>query len=171
MQQLNPDTDHSRAFRDLALLLCVTLLSACSLINPHVTWDRPATGHFILQDGIEYANRAKDQYKKAVGDQAVLTNLAGVGLIPLGAAALGLGITGGHRNAITALGLTGAAGPRHRCLAQQQAASARLHRWDQGDELRRGCLATIVIFTPRARCVPSRFTTAQRIDRGFLATG
>jgi predicted nucleic acid-binding Zn-ribbon protein len=98
-----------RAFRCFSILLCVTVLSGCSLINPHVRWERPPGGNATLQDGIEYANNAKDEYKKAVGDQALLTNLAGVGLIPLGAAALGLGIAGGHRQAVAALGVTGAA--------------------------------------------------------------
>lgn len=81
------------------------------MINPHVKWDRPERGAKVtLQEAIDYANRAKDQYKRAVGDQAVLNSALALGLIPLSAAALGLGITEGSGKAITALGLTGAAG-------------------------------------------------------------
>ncbi len=51
-----------------------------------------------------------DAYIEAVGDQAVLTNAPAIGVIPFSAAALGLGITGSSPNAVTALGLSGAAG-------------------------------------------------------------
>ena len=94
------------------LLICGGLaLSGCSLLNPHVTWERPPEGQSVtLQSAIDYANRAKVAYKEATGDQAMLTSGLGLGLIPLSAAALGLGITGANGDAITALGLTGAAG-------------------------------------------------------------
>jgi hypothetical protein len=92
----------------LTLGLLVTLTTGCSLVNPHVRWQRPPDT--TLKDGIDYANRAKDRYKEAIGDQAALTTMTGLALIPLGAAALGLGITEGPGTAITALGLTGATG-------------------------------------------------------------
>ena len=103
----------------LTLLATSSMLSACALINPHVSWreiDRPkcsgdaSCGAVTLSDAIAYADNAKAAYKIALGDQARLPNLLALGLIPLGAAALGLGITGGSSAAITALGLTGAAG-------------------------------------------------------------
>lgn len=91
------------------LLASLVITSGCSLLNPHVTWERPDKGQPVtLQSAIEYANRAKDEYKNAVGDQALLTNGIGLTLIPLSAAAIGLGISGVDGNAITALGLTGA---------------------------------------------------------------
>jgi hypothetical protein len=104
--------------RVLAASLSVIALAGCSssLMNPHVTWARPpvvtlpdgSIRPVTLADGIAYANNAKDRYKEAVGDQTLLTNALAVGLIPLGAAALGLGVTGGGSTAITALGLAGA---------------------------------------------------------------
>lgn len=98
-----------RVLMGLTVLAHLASLPACSLVNPHVTWERPPSGGSTLRDGIDYANSAKDQYKKAVGDQAILANLMGIGLIPLGAAALGLGITDGSGTTIAALGLAGAA--------------------------------------------------------------
>ena len=76
------------------LLVCSSLaVSGCSLLNPHVTWERPVKGQDVtLQDAIEYANGAKDEYKKAVGEQASLTSGVALALIPLSAAAIGLGI-------------------------------------------------------------------------------
>lgn len=101
----------SRATIPVLLVCCGVMLSGCSLVNPHVTWDRPSEGQSVtLQAANEYANRAIVAYKEAAGDQAMLTSGLGLGLIPLSAAALGLGITGASSDAITALGLTGAAG-------------------------------------------------------------
>ena len=94
-----------------SLLLCTGVaLSGCSVWNPHVTWTREGGDEVTLAQAINYANRAKDAYKVAIGDQAVLTSGLGLGLIPLSAAALGFGIAGGSSDAVTALGLTGAAG-------------------------------------------------------------
>jgi hypothetical protein len=89
-------------------VLAVSLLSlvGCSLVNPHVRWPRPPGT--TLADAMKYAQAAMDRYSDAIGDQAVLNNGLALGLIPLGASALGLGMTGGNPAAITALGLTGA---------------------------------------------------------------
>ena len=93
-----------------ALLTSLVFASGCSLINPHVTWERTEPkAETTVQDGIDYANRAIDEYKAAIGEQAILTSVMGLGLIPLSLAALGLGITETDGNAIIALGLTGAA--------------------------------------------------------------
>ena len=93
------------------LLVCSSLVvSGCSLLNPHVTWERPEKGQPVtLQSAIEYANRAKDAYKEAVGDQALLTNALGTALIPLGAATLGAGIAGVSAEPLAYLALSGAA--------------------------------------------------------------
>lgn len=92
------------------LVVCSSLaVSGCSLLNPYVTWERPQSEDPSLQNGIDYANRAKDAYNAAVGDQALLTNGLALGLIPLSAAAIGLGIHQVSGEAVTALGLTGAA--------------------------------------------------------------
>jgi hypothetical protein len=96
------------ARRGWALVLLLLTAGGCSLVNPHVRWPRPEGR--TLADGIEYANRAKDAYKAAIGDQATLASLTGLALIPLGAAALGVGVTGGSSTTIAALGLGGASG-------------------------------------------------------------
>jgi hypothetical protein len=63
-----------------------------------------------LDYAIQYADNAKQAYRDALGHQSQLASMLGLGLIPLSAAALGLGIAGGSPTAIMALGLTGAAG-------------------------------------------------------------
>src|SRR5262249_10201678 len=55
------------------------------------------------------AERVKEAYRKALGNEAELQNWLGIGLIPLAAAAMGLGVSGGHTTQILALGLGGAA--------------------------------------------------------------
>lgn len=86
-------------------------LSGCAVINPHVAWkpSEKAKG-MALENAIAYADEAKAAYKRALGQQSQLASWLGIGLIPLGAAALGLGITGGNPAAVTALGLMGASG-------------------------------------------------------------
>jgi hypothetical protein len=79
------------------------------ITNPYVKPDGRPGGNVTLESAIGYANSAKDAYKEALGNQAELRSWLGIGLIPLGAATLGLGITGASPTAITVLGLTGAA--------------------------------------------------------------
>jgi hypothetical protein len=93
----------------------VVLVSGCTLVNPHVKWPPPTTpprqaSQIDLDYAIDYADSAKAAYRKALGTQSKLTSWLGVGLIPLAAASLGLGITGGPPAAIAALAATGAAG-------------------------------------------------------------
>jgi len=95
----------------VAIALAATLLvmSGCSVINPHVTWDRPKVepGQTItLQQGLDYADHAIKEYKDAIGHQAILTSIVGVSVISLGLATLGLGITEAGTKAVTILGLT-----------------------------------------------------------------
>ena len=95
--------------------LCLTaaaVLAAAGcagITNPYVKPDGRPGGNVTLESAIGYANSAKDAYKEALGNQAELRSWLGIGLIPLGAATLGLGITGASPTAITVLGLTGAA--------------------------------------------------------------
>ncbi len=63
-----------------------------------------------LSEAISYAEGVKYKYRDALGDEAVFSNVLGTGLIALGAATLGLGITGAGTTAITILGLTGSTG-------------------------------------------------------------
>lgn len=97
----------------VALSTILIVLSGCaSWFNPHVTWSRvPDTqADITLQDGFNTADRAIDEYKKAIGEQAILNSVSGVSLIALSAAALGVGITEASAEAVTALGLSAAAG-------------------------------------------------------------
>jgi len=99
-----------RATIPVLLICCSLAVSGCSLLNPHVTWPRPQRGEPVtLQSAIEYANDAKDAYKGAVGDQALLTNALGTALIPLGAATIGAGIAGVSAEPLAYLALSGAA--------------------------------------------------------------
>src|SRR5688572_21302791 len=92
----------------------LTTFSGCSLIDPHVTWDQAKPHEItnkrsVLAEGMIYADHAKDKYKDAISHQSILTNSLALFLIPLGAAALAMGIDGANATAIAALGLTGAA--------------------------------------------------------------
>jgi hypothetical protein len=62
-----------------------------------------------FEEASAYAARVKQRYRDALGDQAKIQNWLGIGLIPLSAAAMGLGVSGAHTTDILALGLTGAA--------------------------------------------------------------
>ena len=100
-----------RRWLSAALALLVT---GCTLVNPHVKWPPPTTpprqaSQVDLDYAIDYADNAKAAYRKALGNQSKLTSWLGVGLIPLAAASLALGITGGPPAAIAGLAATGAA--------------------------------------------------------------
>jgi len=100
-----------KIFRKVGIWLLVgwIFFSGCSLMNPHVTWDRPNDPtNITFADGEKYANDAKEKYKEAIGDQALLNNWLAMGLIPLAGAAIGLGVHQVSGQAITALSLTGA---------------------------------------------------------------
>ena len=97
-----------------AVVLAAVFAPGCSLMNSHVTWQAPKTSE-IRQDvslpyAIAYADMAKAAYRKKLGENAALTKWMGIGLIPLAAAAAGVGVTGASTDAFTALSLTGAAG-------------------------------------------------------------
>ncbi len=93
------------------MLVVSALLAGCSLFNPHVTWKRPQENQAITLDtAISYANRGKDAYKAAIGDQAIFKNTLASALIPLGAATLGAAVAGVDKEVLVYLALTGAAG-------------------------------------------------------------
>ena len=101
--------------RSVFQLVCVVIvgvwLSGCAIVNPHETLRKPSgPPPTTIVEGIKYADEAKRAYGTAVARQSQLRTWLGIGLIPLGAAALGLGVTGGAPATIAALGLTGAAG-------------------------------------------------------------
>jgi hypothetical protein len=103
-----------RFLRTVCSLVAIALVfgGCAGIVNPHITLDAtvgkdgtPAT----LNQAIVYADHAKAEYRKALGNQAQLASWLGIGLIPLMSAAAGLGITGGPPAAITATTLTGVA--------------------------------------------------------------
>lgn len=97
--------------RAVPSLLLAAALSGCALINPYVEVEpanRPPASPTFAQ-AIDYADQMKETYRQSAGDYAELKNILGAGLIPLGAAALGLGMTGGDPSVITGLALGGAA--------------------------------------------------------------
>src|SRR5436190_10155780 len=104
--------------RILALGLSLLAAAGCSLVNPFVIGPRtrvaaataPPSPSMDLPTAKAYADKVKDEYREALGDQAKLLSWLGIGLIPLSAAAIGLGATGGPPSAVLATGLTGAAG-------------------------------------------------------------
>lgn len=115
-----PEGNRVRDRHILAVGLAAAL-GGCSLWNPHVTWERPSItadgtatekpyNEITISDAIAYANRGKEAYKQAAGEQEELKSALALGLIPLSAAAVGLGVHEVSGEAITALGLTGAAG-------------------------------------------------------------
>ena len=94
-----------------AVAAVLLIVSSCTLIDPYVEitgTDRPE-GDVKIDQAISYANKVKTAYREGLSDHAKLKNLLGVGLIPLGAATLGLGIADVSSEAVTGLGLTGAA--------------------------------------------------------------
>jgi hypothetical protein len=93
-------------------MIVALVLAGCSLVNPHVFPDRPKPEELRakvipMDTALRYSLEAKDKYRGALRDQATLQSLLGIGLIPLSAAAIGLGATGGSPEAILALGLAG----------------------------------------------------------------
>lgn len=105
----------SQSFGVAIAAMAVVMLTSCSLVNPHVKWKPPEgkvppATKLTLDYGIQYAENAKAAYMSALGYQSQLASWLGIGLIPVAAAALGLGMTGQSPAAITALGLTAASG-------------------------------------------------------------
>lgn len=113
-------------FRSLMVVVVALALVGCSLVNPYVI-DRGVRegrppgepirdaavvnpSQMTFEEASAYAARVKQRYRDALGDQAKLQNWLGIGLVPLSAAAMGLGVSGGHTKDILALGLAGAAG-------------------------------------------------------------
>ena len=97
------------------VVMVMLVFTGCSVVNPYVFPDKPKPdvlrGKGVpMDDALRYSSEAKDKYRGALRDQATLQSLLGIGLIPLSAAAIGLGATGGNPQAILALGLAGASG-------------------------------------------------------------
>jgi len=98
--------------RFAVLLLTIVFFVGCSLVDPFVTRKKaappPLTESVKLTDAFDYAARVKEVYRSALRDQALLQSWLGIGLVPLTAAAIGLGATGTSPNTVLSLGLGGA---------------------------------------------------------------
>jgi len=97
----------------VAMIIVAVALTGCSLVNPYVFPEGSQAEKFRAKTvpmdvALEYSATAKDRYREALRDQARLQSWLALGLIPLSAAAIGLGATGGSPHAVLALGLTGA---------------------------------------------------------------
>ncbi|MEE9910598.1 MAG: hypothetical protein K4571_02640 [Deltaproteobacteria bacterium] len=100
-------------FKAAVIAVAAVMLAGCSLINPHIQLKPPScaiASQCTLEEGIQYAESAKVAYMNAIGCQSAFVSLLGIGIIPVTATALGLGITGQGATAITVLGLTAASG-------------------------------------------------------------
>ena len=98
------------------LSAALVFLAGCALTNPYLNFEKdygresvPPSGAVPLDEAIKYARQTKGAYREALGDRAEFRNILGIGLIPLSATAIALGIDGGHSTAILVLGATGAA--------------------------------------------------------------
>lgn len=104
----------AKSFGITILAIGVVMLTSCSLVDPFVTRKKPAppplTELVSLTDAFDYAAKVKEAYRSALSDQAYLQSWLGIGLVPLTAAAIGLGATGSSPNTILSLGLAGASG-------------------------------------------------------------
>lgn len=100
----------------VSILALGVLLGGCAgITNPYIKWDPPdgkvPDGTKLTLDyGIKYAENAKAAYLNALGHQSQMATWLGIGLIPVAAAALGLGMTGQSPAAVTGLGLGAASG-------------------------------------------------------------
>lgn len=105
------------------ILLTLVSFVGCSLVDPFVTRglrpgqprdnSKPAaapstTVTVSIGEAFEYAELVKDRYRDALRDHALLQSWLGIGLIPLTAAAIGVGARGGAPNAVLGMGLGGA---------------------------------------------------------------
>jgi hypothetical protein len=103
------------ASRVAVIATAVAIFTSCSLMNPHIKWDPPdgkvpPATEITLDYGIRYAENAKAAYMSAIGHQSELSSWLGLGLIPIAATALGLGMTGQDPTAVIVLGLTATSG-------------------------------------------------------------
>jgi hypothetical protein len=102
-----------RYFRNVVLAGAVVFMSGCALTNPHIEFEKrtalAAAASVEIGAAVTYAEQTKAAYRKALGQRAEFRNLLGVGLIPLMAATLALGIDGSHATEVLILGMTGAA--------------------------------------------------------------
>jgi hypothetical protein len=98
-------------------VIVIAAVCGCSVLNPHISVSRqPELSSDQLAGGpdaaIREAEALGDAYYEAVGTQSIVRNGTALTLIPLSAAALGIGITSSNsatRNVLTGMGLGGAA--------------------------------------------------------------
>jgi hypothetical protein len=89
----------------LLIALLLTFSGGCAVFHPYVRPDSAKRSDESLAAAIEYATAAKDRYMAAQNAYAGTATIIPYVALPLAAAGLGLGMTGGSTVAITALGL------------------------------------------------------------------
>ncbi|HEX2932746.1 MAG TPA: hypothetical protein VHV54_23655, partial [Candidatus Binatia bacterium] len=88
-------------------IMMICFLQGCALINPHVSWQRPDPP-ISLDQAIKYAYDGREAYKQGVATYTTVPNVLALGLIPLGAGAIGAGFGGARPETIGYLALAGA---------------------------------------------------------------
>ena len=92
------------------IIVAALFASGCSVYRPYVKPcakipdDRATT----YEEGLKYAVSAREAYESAASEQAWIAPAMGTLLIPVGAASLGLGLSGVTGDALLGLGLGGA---------------------------------------------------------------
>ena len=110
----------AKAYRTIAagfIVIALIGLPACRTMYDPVARD-PVNQKLLIagestktyESAIKYARAKQEAYIYAMVRDAVISDRVALGLLPLGAAALGLGISGTSGDPLTALGLAGATG-------------------------------------------------------------
>jgi hypothetical protein len=91
----------------IAIATVVCALTGCAIMNPYRTM--PVKTHVAtFEEAQAEAGAQMDQYKRALGESGKFRRAIGIGVVPVSAAALGLGMRGDHAKLVTGLGLTAA---------------------------------------------------------------
>ena len=92
-----------------AILGAPFVLTACSTINPYVNVDDSVATNAktSFANAEAYADALKDEYRSALGNNAKLQTIGGLGLLGISSATAGLGAAGVSGTEILVLGLTG----------------------------------------------------------------
>jgi|GEM_PF-7008869 len=105
----------NRVIRSTTTAIAVGALTSCTLINPHLDFKQYGRQEFShgngtpMERGVRYAEETQRAYRAALGERSQFRNLLGIGLIPLSALTLALGIRGTGGETLLWLGTGGAA--------------------------------------------------------------
>jgi hypothetical protein len=98
--------------RALAVVLAAVVLNGCAfaIVNPYLRVDdKMVAKDPSLDNAVDYAIRAREQYYRGIAEYTLFNRSAGVALIGMAGAAAALGINGAGMASITHLGIAGGA--------------------------------------------------------------